>query len=131
MALLIYSKNTRGAGERLLSAISLLLPEDKFDICRSIGELSKRLRQPAFKPNVAVLLTSSREELQKILSIRELLEDTKIILIVPDTNPETIREGHMLRPRFLCDCDSNFVAVVAVLGLMLRNMGYLIEGIHP
>jgi hypothetical protein len=122
MTLLIYSTKTENAGERLLKVIELLLPDKKFELCRSVDELSKRLRQPVFNPTIAILLTSSGKELQDILSIRELLEDTKIILIVPDTNPDTIAKGHMLRPRFLSDCNSDFVDVAAVLGQMIRKL---------
>ncbi len=124
MALLIYSTRTEGAEERLLRVIGLLHPENKFEICRSIGELSKRLRQPSFNPTIAILLASSREDFEDILSIRDLLWDTKIILIVPDTSPDTIAKGHTLRPRFLSDCNSDFLDVTAVLSRMIRNLGH-------
>jgi hypothetical protein len=124
MALLVYSIKTEGVGERLLKVIGLLIPENKFEICRSIGELSKRLRQPIFNPTIAILLATSRDELQDILSIRDLLGDMKIILIVPDMNSGTVAKGHTLRPRFLCDCNSDFVDVAAVLSLMIRNLSH-------
>ena len=123
MTLLFYSIKTDGAEERLLRVIGLLLPEKKFELYRSIDNLSKRLRQPVFNPRIAIFLASSREDLQDILSIRELLEDTKIILIVPDTNPDTVTKGHALRPRLLSDCNSDFVDVAAVLGQMIRKLG--------
>jgi hypothetical protein len=124
MALIVYSTKTEDAGERLLSVIGLLIPENKFEVCRSISELTQRLRQPVFNPTIAILLASTREELQDILSTRDLLWDTKIILIVPDMNRDTIAKGHTLRPRFVCDCNSDFVDVAAVLTLMIRNLGH-------
>jgi len=124
MALLIYSTKTEDIGERLLSVIGLLIPENKLEVCRSIGELSQRLRQAVFNPTIAILLASSREELQDILSIKDLLWDIKIILIVPDMNRSTLAKGHTLRPRFVCDCNSDFVDVAAVLSLMIRNLGH-------
>lgn len=123
MELLMYSTKTEGSGERLLRVMGLLLPEYKFEICRSINELSKRLRQPVFNPTVAILLASSREELQDILSIRDLLGDAKIILIVPDANPDTVAQGHSLKPRFLTYGESDFVDVAAVLKRMFSNFG--------
>jgi hypothetical protein len=128
MALLIYSKEIEGAEERLLRVIGLLHPENKFEICRSISELSKRLRQPIINPTIAILLASSRNDLQDILSLRDLLVDAKIILIVPDTNPDTVAKGHTLRPRFLCDYDSDFVDVAAVFSLMKKNLEVLCDG---
>jgi tRNA splicing ligase len=82
------------------------------------------LRQPLFNPTIAILLATTREELQDILSIRDLLWDIKIILIVPDMNRGTVAKGHTLRPRFLCDCNSDFVDVAAVFSLMIRNLSY-------
>ena len=123
MTLLIYSTKT-GAQEngfsRLLNYCSRrknLSSTDQSTICpNDFGNRFSTRR-------IAILLASSREELQDILSIRELLEDTKIILIVPDTNPDTVAKGHTLRPRFLSDCNSDFVDVAAVLGQMIRKLG--------
>lgn len=123
MALLIYSTKTDGADKRLLRVIELLFPRHKFKICRSSGELSKWLKESVFNQTIAILLASSREDLQDILSLRGLLLDMKIILIVPDSDQNTFAQGHMLRPRFLTDCNSDFIDVAAVLNLMVRNMG--------
>jgi len=123
MELLIYSSINDGAGGRLLNVMRMLLPEKKFELCRSIEEFSQRLRQPIFNPTIAVILALSREELQAIISIRHLLEDTKIILIVPDTNPDTMKKGHTLRPRYLTNCESDYVDVAAVLKRMLSHHG--------
>lgn len=124
MALLIYSSKTEEAGGRLLSAIGLLIPENKIEVCQTIDELSQRLRQPLFNPTIAILLATTGEELQNILSIKDLLWDIKIILIVPDMKRGTVAKGHTLRPRFVCDCHSDFVDVAAVLSLMMRNLGH-------
>jgi hypothetical protein len=122
MTLLVYSTKTNDAEERLLRVIELLLPEKTLKFYRSIDDLSARLRQPVFNPRIIILLAASRKELENILSIRELLEDAKIILIVPDTDPATLARGHTLRPRFLSDCNSDFVDVAAVVGQMIKNL---------
>lgn len=122
MPLLVYSTKTNDAEERLLRVIELLLPEKTLKFYRSIDDLSARLRQPVFNPRIIILLAASRKELENILSIRELLEDAKIILIVPDTDPATLARGHTLRPRFLSDCNSDFVDVAAVVGQMIKNL---------
>jgi hypothetical protein len=120
--LLIYTSKTEGAGERLFRVISSLFPERDLEIYQSIGKLTKRLRQPIFYPTIVILLASSKEELQDILFLRDLLENAKIILILPDSNPETLAVGHTLRPRFMSDCGSNFIDLAAVLTLMIRNL---------
>lgn len=122
MTLLIYSTKTNGSEERFLRIIELLLPEEKLKFCRSIDDLSNELRQPAFIPRIVILFASSTEELEDFFPIRELLEDTKIILIVPDTNPATLLKGHILRPRFLSDYNSDFVDIAAVVGKMIKKL---------
>lgn len=125
MTLLIYSTKMNDVEERLFRVIELLLPEKKIELYRSIDDLSVRLRQPVISLRIAILLASSTEELENIISIRELLEDIKIILIIPDINPASLARGHTLRPRFLCDCNSDFVDVAAVLGQMIKKLNQI------
>jgi hypothetical protein len=124
MTLIVYSRKTNEAEKRLIRVIELLLPEKKVEFYQLIDDLSTRLRQPVVTPRIAILLASSPEELENIISIRELLENIKIILIVPDINPATLARGHTLRPRFLSSCDSDFVDVAAVLGRMIRKIDW-------
>ena len=123
MTLLIYSTTTSLEEKRLLRIIELMLPEKKFKFYRTIDDFSQRLRQPVLKQRILILLLNSPKELEDVLSIRELLEDAKIILIVPDTNPATLARGHILRPRFLSDSKSDFVDVAAVLRRIIRKIG--------
>jgi len=123
MTLLIYSTTTSLKEKRLLRIIELMLPEKKFKFYRTIDDFSQRLRQPVLKQRILILLLNSPKELEDVLSIRELLEDAKIILIVPDTNPATLARGHILRPRFLSDSKSDFVDVAAVLRRIIRKIG--------
>ena len=123
MTLLIYSTTTSLEEKRLLRIIELMLPEKKFKFYRTIDDFSQRLRQPVLKQRIVILLLNSPKELEDVLSIRELLEDAKIILIAPDTNPATLARGHILRPRFLSDGKSDFVDVAAVLGRIISKLG--------
>lgn len=124
MTLLIYSTTTSLKEKRLLRIIELMLPEKEFKFYRTIDDFSQRLRQPVLKQRIVILMLNSPKELEDVLSIRELLEDAKIILIVPDTNPATLARGHILRPRFLSDGRSDFVDVAAVLGRIIGKIGH-------
>ena len=66
----------------------------------------------------------SREDLVDLLSIRNLLDDLRVILLLPNREKETINKGHTLRPRFLTYADSNLLNVAAVLSKMLRNTNF-------
>jgi hypothetical protein len=120
--MLIYSKKTDDEAERLLRMIEAVVSENKLSIYRTINGLSRGLRKPRNGLNIAILLVSSKEDLQNIIYFRDLLWDIKIILILPDSDPDTIAKAHLLRPRFLSYCDSDFQDVAAVLSRMIVNL---------
>jgi hypothetical protein len=64
--------------------LSFAAPKKNFSICRTVGELSDRLRKPHSNVRVAVLFTLSRREIMEILSLGDLMADVKSILILPD-----------------------------------------------
>lgn len=102
--------------------IQEVLPGEDTKICRDIDVLSNALRQPRNSEAIAILHASSNTELPEILSLRELLWDTKIILVLPDSSTDTVAKGHSLGPRFLSYHDGNFHDIAAVLKRMIRNL---------
>ena len=122
MALIYYSQNNNGIGERLQKAINAAIPEELTEVYGSLESLSQRLCQLTYKLKIAVLLAASREELLGILSIRDLLDDIRIILILPDREKKTVSEGLRLYPRFFTYVDSNFNDVTGVLEKMMKHM---------
>ena len=118
---ILFSTSQRKSGERLQRIVEAVVSEKNVKIYRTIDALSGGLRQPRNDVSVALLLASSRMDLHELVSLRDLLWDIKIILILPDSDPETIAKGHILRPRFLSDCKSNFQDVAAVLTRMIIN----------
>jgi hypothetical protein len=67
---------------------------------------------------VFVFLVSDRRELQGLIECREWLRDSRLILVLPDEEMETVSRGHVLRPRFITYAESDFIDVSAVLGKM-------------
>ena len=115
MGLLFYATDIKGTGKPLWDLYRDLSPEYQREFFQTIDTLSQKLRQPQGYQSIAVLLASTQEELTDILTIRNLLDDVRIILIVPDRNKETISKGHTLYPRFLTYVDSDFSWVAAVI----------------
>ena len=119
--MLIYSSSNEDVAERLIRAVESVCPDTDFEIYQSLVALTKRLRQPILYPTIVILLASSKEELQEMLPLRDLLDNSRIILILPDSDPQTLATGHTMKPRFMIDCRSNFKELSAVLSFMLRN----------
>ena len=82
-----------------------------------VGWLSApRARQ---KEGICLLLANNREDLIDFLSIKDLLHENRIILILPDRQKETVDMGLQLYPRFLTYLEEDFDRVVSVLNKML------------
>ena len=91
------------------------------EIYRSIESLAERLCQPGKDAIVTVIVAASQEALQEVVSIKELLFNLKIILVLPDRESETVATGHMLRPRFITYTDCDPVDIHAVIDKMMGN----------
>lgn len=121
MRIIYYSAENEPSRERLLRVVQMNFPKNHIEACRSIEALSQRLEQPIPELLIVVLLVSSREELSDIMMLRELLLDRRIILVLPDDEPETTSQGHKLRPRFITYRNSDYGDVSVVLGRMIKN----------
>lgn len=116
-----YAGDTGKKCEKLRDEIESLVPVEEIEIYRTKAELSQRLHQPRYNLDVCILCAPNRKAFSDILSLRELLEDLLIILLLPDSKKDTITKGHTLRPRFLSYVDGNPDIITAVLKKMLTN----------
>ena len=103
---------------RLVSEVSLLA---RINIFQSIKDFSRRLCRPLHSHSVAVLIVDSKKQFLNIISIRSLLLEIPVILILPTREESTTAMGYTLVPRFLTYADGNLDEVVAVLGKMAEK----------
>jgi hypothetical protein len=118
---ILYARLMEGAGEKLFDLIQRIAPAQDTEIYDSIDQFSQRLRQPTGELTVAVIIANSKEDLLNLLFIRNLLQDIRIILVLPDREKDTIEKGHRLYPRFVSYLDSNLEEVAAVLNNVLMG----------
>jgi 3-phosphoglycerate kinase len=90
-------------------------------VYRTINDLSQGLRLPIEDSGVAVLFISDQGNLKKILSIRHLFQNIRIILVLPSKEAEIITLAHQLRPRFLTDIHTDLAEITEVLRKMLKG----------
>ncbi len=121
MGLIFYATDKEGVGRPLWKLYQELAAEHQGEFYQTIDSLSQKLRQPLDGFTIAIFMASSHDNLMDFLTIKDLLDDVRIILILPDRNEDTIKAGHTLRPRFLTYLDSNFSWVETVLKKMLSN----------
>ena len=121
MNLLFYAADIEGVGKPLWDLYQDLYDKHNGEFFLTVDDFANRLHQPKSDPAIAVLLAAGRKDLEDLLTIRDLFDRIRIILILPDRNKDTVKKGHALFPRFLTFVDGNFDWVTAVLYKMLAN----------
>lgn len=118
----VYATTPSGAGKRVQQIVESQVSHQQIEIYHSIERLSQRLRQPLVGEIIGVFLAKNRQEISELVSIRHLLRDIRIILILPDREENTVSQGHALKPRFLSYADGDFTDVAAVMRKMLGKL---------
>ncbi|MBI9083600.1 MAG: hypothetical protein JEZ11_08375 [Desulfobacterales bacterium] len=70
---------------------------------------------------IALLFADDHQELARLLSIRDLLDDFRIVLVLPEYHKELVSLGHQLRPRFVGFAEGGLEDVAAVLQKMMKK----------
>jgi hypothetical protein len=123
MKLLLYISGADEVEDRLRRVLQGAVPKRDWEICRTIDGLSHTLLQYSSEIAVAVLAASTPGDLLDFILIGDLLNDLRVVLIVPDRNKEIISMVHKLRPRFFTYADGSFEDLGAVLKKMLEKDG--------
>lgn len=115
MKILFYSSIGLGIEETLRT----LIPEEGIEVFRSLEDLSGRLRRLCGNDTIVLLRAGDRQELSRIVSLCDLFQRLRVILLVPDREDETISLAHRLRPRFLGSGENDFSDTMGVLRKMI------------
>jgi hypothetical protein len=119
--IIYYSGESVFEGERLKKIMEIAISPDNIAVCRSLESFARQLRHPVEESPIAVVLTAVRDELSNILLLKDLLLDRRLILVLPDDDPETLSQGHTLRPRFVSTLAGNYSDVAVVLERMVSH----------
>jgi hypothetical protein len=123
LKILFYSSQKEESGTGIGERLRMLVPEDGLKIYRSIEELVHGLYRLYDSETIVLLQARDREELLRIISLRDLLQGLRVILLIPDRDGETISLAHRLRPRFLSNSENGFSETFSVLQKMLKCGG--------
>lgn len=121
MDILFYTAALTGIGKRLLRITASHVPRERIELCRSHAELEARLRQSLDGRGIAILHAADRDELEALITHRELLVDFRIILALPDNDEATTTLAHILKPRFLVFSSADLPDASVILGKMLLS----------
>jgi hypothetical protein len=117
---IVYAKEGDQCGDLFKDIITGLVPKANIETYGIISDLSSRLHMPKRKCNIAVLIAADREDFERILAVRPLLDNVRIILVLPDRETDTVRMGHSLHPRYLSFKDNSINDIKSVLARMIE-----------
>lgn len=97
------------------------LPQTVLEIFSAYAPLRQRLSRVIEDRVIAILVAENHDQLQQFRELTRLFADVQIVLVLPDSDTETIRLGHRLYPRFSCFRGSNLDDLVMVVARMDTN----------
>ncbi|MCD4676233.1 MAG: hypothetical protein K8S18_09610 [Desulfobacula sp.] len=126
--LIFFSGGNKRLRKKILTLAIKLFPEEQISVYTTLESFSSDLRRPGYSHKIIMILTSTQKDLFNVLSLKKLLNDRYIILILPDTAKETITQAHKLYPRYTSNIQGNFEDVSLVLEKMIGNFQQKING---
>jgi hypothetical protein len=121
MKVFLYTTAVERVARLVKQALELAVPEIFLETYRSASNFARRLRQPKDDLTIVILLLADAEDFLDVLAMRHLFRDVRMIVIVPDTQDETIAMAHRLRPRYLTYIDGNFSGLSTVVDKMVAG----------
>ena len=94
-----------------------------FNTVETFNTLKSRLKQtpcPVDK-DIFVLLAESKNRLDELVSLIDLLDNKQIILIIPDEAKETISKASRFFPRFFTKVSNTYDDLFSVLNKMISK----------
>lgn len=115
---IIFHRNKNVAGD-FEEAFRASFPQ--IAVCTSMKSLCARLRHTPAHAAIIVLTAADEKELTTLISVRYMIEDSPILLILPTKDPVMLAKAHELHPRFIGDLESGTREVIAVIHKMLTR----------
>lgn len=126
--LLVYAKTRTGIAQAMKQRLNGRSTRAGLECYSNLQDLLQRLHQPPLNLRIGVLSICSEAELDRLVSIKELLADMRLVLVLPDNHSRTLSKAHALAPRFITFDGAGMTPLVSVVEKM---MGSSIGGLMP
>ena len=120
MKCLFYEKKPGVIAERIIRLMQPSPAENKIELYHTIKTLSQRLSRPIDGQAIMIFIAADRVDLLDIVLMHKLLFDIRVIIILPDSEDESVRIGYKLKPCFLTYANGDLDEVHKVLGKLLK-----------
>ncbi|MFH1035466.1 MAG: hypothetical protein V1806_13235 [Pseudomonadota bacterium] len=121
MHLLIYFPARHQAGQTYGPLLGDVSAYGDSEFCDTLESLASNLGAPTQEGTVVVLVPESAQQMDDILSLRNLLGDRPVTVVLPSHDPCLVGRAHLLRPRFLTYQDQEPGVLLQVLANIARK----------
>ncbi len=114
-----------GKGQRyqeMLGFAKNLFTAGEISIHSEVKGFSKAVVDPGFDHKIILILAESPRDLYKILPYRDILQDRLVILLLPDSEKDTMTQALSLYPRYIDYTQNGFTNVSLVLKKMIQKI---------
>ncbi|MFC1490095.1 hypothetical protein ACFL6K_02670 [Candidatus Latescibacterota bacterium] len=121
MKIFVYSKNNNSDSERLKNMIDSFHFDCEKELFHSLNNFTNQLRREINSEIIIIILTVDFTDFHEIYSIRDLLQNFRIILILPNLEEATISKGFECYPRYVSYINSDYSDVISILNKMVER----------
>jgi len=118
MNILCFASTTTMLEKVSKSFISLNPPGISIELYKNFETLRARLCQPRKPDCIAVVCLKNKKEIQQVTDMQEIFNGTKLILVLPKRDQESIKAAYKIFPRFLAFADDNFSDIASIVEKM-------------
>lgn len=119
MKLILYTGPIKELGKALGKNLGKLiqeqLPQIQIEAIDSAERLSRVLCRPLNMISVIIIIVNCEEDFRGIFSLEPLLDNIRLILVLPERTTAMMAMGLQLNPSFISYWDSEFLDIISVL----------------
>ncbi len=121
MKMLYYSSLSPDLLIKLDQLIEAYVPEHSLEKFQNIENFKEKLSQPSNNVSI-VLLAAGKDTLKKLQIFLSQLQKLRLVVILPNKEPETVALANKLQPCFLSYTSGNYSVVRTVLKKHFSNI---------
>ena len=122
MHVYFYISKDTNPGRALLHFVEEKVEHGRLMSFISLPAMDTHLKLSVKRGDIIIFQPNTDTELEHLIEMQDFLEDLRLILILPDSSPETVAKGHLLRPSFLTYADHDMSKVRLVLEKMMQKV---------
>ena len=120
--ILFIHEDASNNGELFKKTIDQQFKDLKIDTYRTINSFKEKLKQVSnYLEKVFILFVDSKNRLDELTSLIDLMERQRIILILPDNSRPVISASHQFYPRYFTFMSDTYSDLCAVIDKMTIN----------